>query len=111
MVFAGVGFDGLNKGILSGVGKVALGDVASVEDGFCAEKAEALEGGAFIVRKVEGDRGLVFVEVGKEAVDEFDMLGCFLVATTSFFNVFFFLAFKGGEVGEDEFSVDDLDIA
>lgn len=111
MVLAGVGFDFLHEGVLGGVSEVALSNVAGKEDGFRAEEAEAFEGHPFVVGKFEGDGGFVFVEVGEEAVDQFNIFSGFLVAAAGFFDALFFLAFEGGEVGEDKFGIDDLNIA
>lgn len=111
VVFAGVGLDFLDKGILVRICEVAFGNIAGVEDGFGAEEAEALEGKALFVREVEGDGGFVFVKVREKAVDEFDVFSSFLIAPAGFFNALFFLAFEGGKVGKDEFSINDLDIA
>lgn len=111
VMLAGVGFDFLDVGVLAGVGEVTFRDIAGVEDAFGAQEAKAFEGDFFFVGKFEGKGGFVFVEMREEAIDQFDILGGFFVATPGFFGALFFLAFEGGEVGEDEFGIDDLDIA
>lgn len=111
VMLAGVGFDFLDVGVLAGVGEVAFRDIAGVEDALGAQEAKAFERNFFFVGKLEGKGGFVFVQMRKEAVDQFDILGGFLVAAAGFFGALFFLAFEGGEVGEDEFGIDDLDIA
>ena len=111
VMLTGIGFDFPDVGVLAGVGKVAFRDIAGVEDALGAQEAKAFEGNFFFVGKFEGKGGFVFVEMREEAIDQFDILGGFLVATPGFFGALFFLAFEGSEVGEDEFGIDDLDIA
>ncbi len=103
--------DGLDVGVLVGMGEVVFSDVAGEEGGFGGEEEELLGDGGFFIREREGECGLVLVEVGKEFFED-GLLGfCVGVTGAEFFLVALDAFLDGGEVGEDEFGGDGFDVA
>lgn len=93
------------------ISELVFGDVTGKNGALVREKGElALEELALVVAKIGGDGGLAFVEVGNEFFAEGDFGGGFFVVAASFFGAGFFAFFEGGDVGEDELGVDNLDV-
>ena len=105
------GGDFLHEGVGLGVGQIAFGDVAGVEDGLGGEQLEILEQLFLVVCAIEDVGRFVLVEVGNEFFQDGEFgLGVFVAGLGELLGLA--EAFLDGvEVGEDELGDDNLDVA
>lgn len=92
-------------------GQFSFLDIASEDGRFAGKEEELATGATIVIGELGGESGFPFVEVGEEFFDEGEFGFGFLVATLGFFLAGFFAFLEGGNIGEDEFGIDDLDIA
>ena len=111
MVGPDKGRDLLDEGILLSRRKIALGDIARVEDGLGREQLEQFHLRGFFRGGGEGVGGQAGIQMGREALEQRDLGQRLLVAGFGFFLGLVDALGDGVEVGEDEFGGDDLDVA
>jgi hypothetical protein len=106
--FADVGVGG---GVGGGRGEIAFGDIAGEDGGFACEEEEEAELASFVVVQFSGDGWFAGVEVGDEFLAEGGFRLGFLVVLLCFFDDAFEAFLDRLEVGENEFGIDDIDVA
>ena len=111
VAFADERRDGRDVGVLGGIGEIAFGDVASEEHLLGGKQVVGLEAVALVVADFQGGSGEILVEVLHEAGEQLDVGDGVLVLAADLLLVAVKLLFGGLDVGQDEFGLDDLDVA
>ena len=110
-VLADLGDEGIAVGVFDGGAEFVFGDIAGEDGALGGEEEEFLEDDLLSIAEFEGEGWIAGVEVGEELVDECDFIDGLLVAALGFLAARLAALIEGSHVGEDQFGVDDLDVA
>ena len=91
--------------------QLVFGHVAGVDRALGGEQEKVAHQRPVFVAEIQGEGRFPLVEVGQQEVDQFDFAAGVLIAALGLFFAGDSAFFEGCEVGQDQFRVDDLDIA